>query len=379
VSWNDHHTLSEKIAFDADTARRSGNPNLAEELYKKAAAEEALALDALEDGKQRTRGITAVSAVALWYKGRDYLLAERFAHRYLATEPLPSFAETQLRELLSAIWTASTAEKAGVRFVPGDVLVSVKGGEVIHGGAPLNLIVRRVEGIKSVLFRTVEMLLERPLRRRGGPASEIESMFRPWLFQAPAGSYQFAVRMQEPAQKHFFESHRPKIDTVTATFFQVLRATVTAPETDLSAVVPDQQYRSAFVNLARDLAPAGKAFERLEVRDASAPTEPLVTLAADTRKQLNATLRRLRPPSTQAEAEQQITIHGVLRGLHLDKDWLEITTTDLLPGVEEHVRILEAGEALDDVVGPMVNRKVVVTTVRKGSKYFYRDIEPVEE
>ena len=127
---------------------------------------------------------------SLWYKGRDYAAAERLAHRYLAAGQLPPFAETQLRNLLHMIWTASAAEKAGVRFVRGDVLVSVKGGQVIYGGAPLDLIVRKVEGIQAVLFRTVEMLLDRPFRKRGGPPADIQSMFRPWLFQAAAGSYQ---------------------------------------------------------------------------------------------------------------------------------------------------------------------------------------------
>jgi hypothetical protein len=379
VSWNEHHSASEKLAIDAEMARRLGNRELSEQLYKKAASEEALALDALEDNKQRTRGITATSAVALWYKGRDYRIAEQSAHRYLAAGNLPKFAENQLRDLLSAIWTAIAAEDAGIKFVPGDVLVSVKGGEVIHGGAPLELIMRRVEGIQSVLFRTVEMLLERPFRRRGGPPSEVQTMFRPWLFQAPAGSYQFAVRMQEPIQREFWEVHRPKLETVTTTFFRVLRATATGPEAELKDIVPDQQYRGAFLSLARNLSPVGTTFDRLEVRDAGAPSEPLVTLAAETRQELNATLRRMRPQTPDAGTVQPVVLQGVLRALDLDKDWLEVTVSDALPGMGDHVRISQASDALDDVVGPMVNKRVVVTAVREASKYLYRDIELAEE
>jgi len=73
--------------------------------------------------------------------------------------------------------------------------------------------------------------------------------------------------------------------------------------------------------------------------------------------------------------EEPRPIEGVLRAVHLDKNWLEIVTNE---PVREHIRIDEAGDALDDVVGPMVNRNVVVTAVRRGKKYFYNDIELVE-
>jgi hypothetical protein len=377
MSWNEHHSLSEKLAIDAEIARRAGETSLAEELYKKAAEHEAVALTALEGDKDRTRGVTAVSAVALWYKGHDYSMAEQMAHHSLASARLPQFARAQLRDLLELVWAAIAAEKAGVRFVTGDVLVSVKGGQVIHGGAPLDLIVQKVEGIQTVLFRTVEMLLARPFRKRGGPPADIQSMFRPWLFQAPAGSYQFAVRMEEPKQTALFDIGQPRVESVTETFFKVLKATSANPEEELPVVVPDRQYREVFLHLSRNLAPTGKTFERLEVRDASSPQDPVVTFVSTARQDLNAALRKLRP-RTPTDAGEQVVVRGVLRAVHLDKDWLEVTTSDGPFGQGEHLRIHEAGDVLDDVVGPMVNKKVVVTAVRRGSKILYRDIE-VEE
>jgi hypothetical protein len=372
VSWSDHHSLSEKLAVDAELARRSGQIVLAESLYRKSAIEEVAALEALESDKARTRGITAVSAVALWYKGREFSYAERLAHRCLGVE-LPAFAEIQLRDLLSAIWTAKAAEKNGIRFIPGDVLVSVRGGQVIQGGAPLDLIVRKVEGIQSVLFRTVEMLLSRPFRRRGGPPADIQSMFRPWLFQAPVGSYQFAVRVQEPDQRPLWSTDRPQIENVTSTFFRVLQATAKEPEDALPAVVPDAEYRSAFVSLARNLAPTGKTFERLVIADASMPTQPHVTFASEARQDLNAILKKLKT-SHNDDTFEVVTIRGILRGLHLDRDWLEVMTDEPFEH-GEHVRIREAGEVLDDVVGPMVNRRVLVSAERRGAAYTFRDIE----
>lgn len=373
MSWSEHHSKSERLSADAETFSRSGDKVLAAELYRQSAEEEVLAFNAADEKKIRTRGITAVSAVALFYKGQDYDRAEQTAYRMLGAS-LPPFATDQLRNLLQIIWTTGSAQKAGIKFVPGDVLVSVKGGQVIHGGAPLDLIMRRVEGIQSVLFRTVEMLLDKPFRKRGVPDSDIQSMFRPWLFQAPAGSYQFAVRMQEPEQMGLWEESRPKLDQVTHTFFTVLKASATDPEAELGSLVPNAEYRGAFLKLARNLAPSGHAFDSLEIRDASAPAEPMVTLGSDTRTGLNEAIRKLKPVSS-LEDDVETTVSGTLRAVHLDQDWLEITLTTDPP---KHQRIEEAGEALDDVVGPMVNRHVVVSVLQRGQKLIYRDIEVSE-
>jgi hypothetical protein len=373
VSWDEHHSKSEKLASDAELAVRAGEMQRGEDLYRLAAEEETAALSGVAPSASRTLGITAVSAVALWYKGRDYTSAESLALRNLANGHLPEFSVTQLRTLLNMIWMASAAEKAGVKFVPGDVLVSIKGGEVIHGGAPLDLIVRKVEGIQAALYRTVELLLQLPFRKRGAPPADVQNMFRPWLFQAPAGSYQFAVRMQEPEQRALWEGQKPNVDALTATFFGVLRASATSPDVELPAIVPDREYRGAFLNLSRDLAPTGRSFERLEIRDASAPSRAAIVLGADTRQDLNAALRKARPPKPSVSTDEPATLRGTLRALHLDQDWLEIATDE--PPPAGHIRVEEAGDALDDIVGPMVNRRVIVSTVRRGTKYLYRDIE----
>src|SRR5260370_33247705 len=114
----------------------------------------------------------------------------------LADPSIPQFARVDLRNLIQAIWTESSKRTANVPFLPGQVFVSVKGGEVITGGAPLELIVEKVQTIQSMFYRTVEFIQDKPLRRRGGPIREIQELCRPWLFQAAPGSYQFTVAIQ---------------------------------------------------------------------------------------------------------------------------------------------------------------------------------------
>lgn len=64
-------------------------------------------------------------------------------------------------------------------------------------------------------------------------------------------------------------------------------------------------------------------------------------------------------------------LRGILRAVHLDEDWLEVTVAD-----GQHVRIFEVGETVDDLVGPLVNHEVlvqIVTTAR--NRVLFRDIE----
>lgn len=64
----------------------------------------------------------------------------------------------------------------------------------------------------------------------------------------------------------------------------------------------------------------------------------------------------------------------MLRGLHLDKDCIEIN----IPEKNQTIRILKTGEVIDDVIGPMVNHRVIVDVVLKSGKYIFCDIEPEE-
>ena len=85
MNWAEHHSESERLAGAAHDALRKGDSANADSLYLAAGKAEQAAFDALEPSKERTRGITAVSAVSLFYKGKDYATAQAVACRYLAT------------------------------------------------------------------------------------------------------------------------------------------------------------------------------------------------------------------------------------------------------------------------------------------------------
>jgi hypothetical protein len=372
MTWAEFHAESEKFASAAELAAKQGDVAAAHDLYRQAADAEVRALVALDVKKTRTLGITAVSAVALSYKAHEFTQAERLAHKWLATDLLPAFSVEQLQTLLQMMWNDVVREKAGVKFTGGEVLISVKGGETVTGGAPLELIVRKVEEVRNIFYRTAEMLLAVPHRKRGPASAEIQDTFRPWLFQAAPGSYQFAVCVQEPPQMELFPKAKIEAEKVAAKFIEIVKASIEDPEGALPEVVPDPDYRKTFLRMTRNLAPTGDDFGRLEVRPSTSPTARPIVLLPGAREAIGQTLRKQAPSAPPgAPQHDEVQLTGVLRGLQLDKDWIEVTVEG------QTVRITGAGDQVDDVLGPMVNRRVIVDAYRtKQGKMVLRDIKP---
>lgn len=84
MTWAELHAESEQLAIEAQLALRERSTENAIKLYAQAAEVERSVLDQIDVSKVRTRGITAVSAVALWFKAGEYEQAEQLAHLMLA-------------------------------------------------------------------------------------------------------------------------------------------------------------------------------------------------------------------------------------------------------------------------------------------------------
>ena len=158
----------------------------------------------------------------------------------------------------------------------------------------------------------------RPFAHAGRRAKRIRENYQAWLFQAPPGSYQFAVAIQQDDNEEMFDSRG---ETVADFLFKVLRLGSDGSDEDFSGVVPDAHYRETFLKLARNLAPSGKVFDALEVR--SADDSQSVKLDQEVRRRLGERIRGLGEAKVDAGTRRQAHT-GVLRAVHLDKDWLEV-------------------------------------------------------
>ena len=98
-----------------------------------------------------------------------------------------------------------------------------------------------------------------------------------------------------------------------------------------------------------------------------------ITLVPGARRSINEAIRRQFPKPTPPPEDQSVTLRGVLRALDLDRDWLELVVDT------QHVHVDQIGDTVDDVVGHMVNRMVIVDALRTpAGRYLFQDIQPVE-
>jgi len=374
MSWLNYHSQSEQYVSLADAALKKGYIEEAEKYFIEAAKSEEQAISFIDQSKKRTLGITVVSTVALYFKGKELEKAKLVAHGWLSSSKLPEFAIDQLQKILQTIWNEESFKEVGVQFTKETVLFEVSGGMVVPGGAPLDLIHRKVDEVKSLFYRIIEMQLDRPFRK-GPPPSEIQEQFRPWIFQAAPNSYQFAVRIQKPRQLKLFPDKESEIEEITGKFFEVLEASAKESPIELSRIVPNKDYRDTFLRITRNLAPTGKSFDKLEIKSAIDKESSPITFIHESRKTMNETLRKMKPKSSEHIKLEEKQLFGILRALHLGKDWLEI----VIPDTSEAVKIWETGDVIDDIVGPMVNQKVKVDVlVKPDGKYIYQDIQSDE-
>lgn len=135
MDWLARHRKSEAFAARAHEHLRQGKTRDAEDYFRLAAEVEEAALALLDESKPRTLGITAVSAVSLWFKGKDFARASRLAHRYLAMPAISDSARAQLDDLLLTLYNERDKQRMSGQFLTGSVTVAVHGGEVLRCAA----------------------------------------------------------------------------------------------------------------------------------------------------------------------------------------------------------------------------------------------------
>lgn len=371
--WLTLHKLSEALATQAHEQLRLGHRTKAQELFRQAAHEEQEAMALLGPGKPRTLGITAVSSVSLLYKGREIERALRLAYRCLAEPVISGLPREQLDDLVQTLYAEREKERLSGQFLPGAVTVAVRGGDVLRGAAPLELIVEKVKTLQAIFFRLVEWQSGKPLRRRGGPTKDITRAYEPWLVQEAPGSFQFSVAMKVNGQLDMFSPENIEATDVAQKFLAVVTTMATDTTGEASKeLVPDSDYRNAFRKLIRNLTPPANRPESITISSKEQP-EAVVVLNHETRPTLDLTIKAdSQQPDTEAGESVQEFV-GVLRALDLDDDWLKVDVEG------KEVKVVGLAQALDDVIGPMVNKSVSLKTIKsnRGSLRFI-DISLVE-
>jgi hypothetical protein len=148
----------------------------------------------------------------------------------------------------------------------------------------------------------------------------------------------------------------------------------------LIEVVPQEDYRKAFLKSAQDLAPplTGKTFNQIEIKSSSHDEPRPVILLPETRSVIKEVLKKSEPELPELPEYKITSLKGTLRNLHLDDDWIEISIDG------SYQKIYGAGEEIDDRVEPMVTRRIVAEVLERSDKsvekrYSLRDLQLEED
>ena len=370
MSWREHHRRSEEIAGEADVAMRVGNVRHAQELYRRAADEERLAIADLDPSKVRTFSISAVAIASIYFQGQLFDEAERTACEFFASDRASDWARQELRTLLVSIYALKEADPIYAEDRPGMLSVSLRGGDIERGGAPATLVGEKLKTLVDMFYRTVEYLDGRPYRVARRVPADLHQNYRPWMTQLAPGSFRFGVGFHTPMQTLFLSDDEWPVQRVSEELLSIVHEATGSSMRPISELISASDYRMKFLRLTRNLAPAERAsFKQIGLRDASSVYS--TTLSNESRKAINNTIRK-EVSATAETGHVAKTIVGVLRALDLERDWIKVAHENKL------ITIKKAGEAIDDVIGSMVNNEVIVQVVRTPSTvYHFRDIELV--
>ncbi|HYU34191.1 MAG TPA: hypothetical protein VEW48_18715 [Thermoanaerobaculia bacterium] len=355
---NPEHQQAQDLAASAELAMARGDSETARNLYARAADLELEGFRQLSRNEPRSRGILAVSYAALLFKAKLYDRAEVAICGLLADPGIPPEFRDELRDLLQVTWDERLLESERLRDSGAELTVALRGGTIGAGTAPAEVAAHYLSGFNLLFSRIAEHEIGDPLRRQGPSPPAIQNLFHARATQASAGSYRFTLKILEPVLEEGqqgSDAHR-----VSRRALEVLQAVAHNDQAALAEAVPDGSYRLALARLIRNVVPAGDALAEVEVRTENDGPLEAVRLVPEDRWTVNETIRALRALPEQSEIREE-TIAGTLRAVHLDQHWIRVVPNEGPP-----VEVSTTSEDLGDVIGPMVNRKVVARISRSG-------------
>lgn len=372
---DDRHHKAEELSAAAAKASGEGRLKDSLKLYAHAAKSEEAALSGVPKEKKRTRCILSVSVASLLYKAQLLDQAELRIFQMLGSRSLENWADRQLRELLQVISDEKMlVTTLGRRYSGESIIVALRGGEIGSGTGPLDLILDKAAGFRSLLYRFAEWVGDYPIRIRGNPPKDLIELIQARVSEPTQGSYRLEVRLTEPSQIEMFESMRVKPQALSDAMFDFFVRLTQGTVEQLVELVPQSGYRRALLQLTRNVTPLGKRLKEVAIYRRRKDKIESVYLTGD----LPRKIREVLPRREKDKHELREKLRGVLRALHLDQNWLELTKKD---GVREKCDTVH--DMLDDVVGPMVNRKVIVSGPirhRRGKRrLLVEEIEMAEE
>ena len=368
---SDEHEKAQQYSVIARAMADEGNFQEAIANYAAAADLEVAALAVIPGEKVRTYSAIALSAVALMYKARRYRECEMLGYRLLAMDGVEEYARREVREIVDSSLDEARLAALGREYSRRAIDISLYGGEVGYGTAGIGAVLDHLTAQQALARRVTEWDLGLELRRSGLPPPLVDSLIDARVSQPIAGSYRFTIRFTEPMPALFPEIlDEERVERIADRVFGLIRGATNGSLEAVAALNPPESYLPTLLRLVRNLAPDGRSVQCVEVRQtasAESIVQAPILLSSETRSRVSGLLRTIEPKP----APESVVLVGVLRALNLDGQLFSLTQKS-----GERVTVRGTRDlALDDVIGPMVNKRVRATVVPMRKSFRLLDVD----
>ncbi|ABX04033.1 hypothetical protein [Herpetosiphon sp.] len=318
-----------------------------------------------------TRSILHRSAATLALDCDEHRLAERLIATALAGNPPYEIAE-ELRDLLEQVHFQRHLAIRDVKIDPGQVQVSMTGQEIYPGLTLMDIFLSRLQDIERMIFRTVERLLKREFRERGGTAQVLQEGYSVYMSAPRAGS--FAVTLQLGRQQRF---DIPEIDLSSIVLEDVIQNISLVNKGDFQSLkerIPNESYYNNFVALAKKIAPDGQDVRMVGLTTLQSGSNEVLSVAFDKTPPEISTLAGSNIATKKDKSKHQ-TFVGQLK--HADEISAN-NTIQLLFSDNKKQKIIVPPGMMNDIVRPLWGEKVEVFCEKRGNSYYLREIKRTE-
>ncbi len=363
------HDEAMDLAEEAFSARRSGDAERAEALFRESLARESQVVERVKArfDYEPSRSVILLGAASLASNIGDHALARRLIYMALSGNP-PDNVRQDLEHLLRETEMQLDAAVSARQLPTTAIDLAIDGQAVVAGYTEAEPFVSRVTSLARLYRRTYERVRGEPYRESGSPNIIVRTASAPFMSLTQGGSYRVTLRFGTQAELPGIGASQQAIQDLMGKLevlqSQGLRA--------LDAQIPDPAYRNNFVGLAKRLAPDGRHITS-------------VLLATNVGERVSTL-----PLSQEI---QKIPVRPITRGAHPGKGkpvevvgWLRGAIKE--EDVESSIRLVdEAGRKhpilvptgmMNDIVKPLWDEQVRVTGVKVGRLITMENITPVD-
>jgi hypothetical protein len=360
---SDSHRRAEALMGEADRAEAGGDLETAKRSYIEAGRAEAQAFREIALDRLRTRGVVAVSSVALFRKGGDVASAIRQAHGLLSEEALTPESRVEIETMLDEMRTEAIA---ALSPISDGHLWALRGGRVGFGVARMDTVTLKIEQIQRFMWRLFEMLAGRHFRTTESVPEDVRAAVDLLVGQPVAGSFAFNVRVGE-YQLTLDGGGSPTVQELNDSVGAILRAAGDEDPGPMEALVPDRQYRDFLLAMIRNMSPDGREVAEIAVQKLGA-AEPPAMLTPVTRAAIRRRLAHKRPRRAEP---QEVELRDVLRVIDLNQRKIALGPLER----EQPCRVPD-DIGLVDLIRGLEDRPVRVRGHWQGRQFVVHDIEP---